>query len=74
MFPWYMVTSEASSMCIAKLQLSVCGVVGALLMFIDVWSREGVCEVLSALSVYQVYSLLWMQWVWVGSGRSRPSK
>jgi hypothetical protein len=54
---WYMVASEAGSMYIAQLKLSVCGGVGALLMFIGVWSREGVCEVLS-LSVYPVCSLL----------------
>jgi hypothetical protein len=74
MNPWYMAVSEASSICIAQLQLSALRGVGALLMFIGVWSKEGVGAVLSTLSIYQVCSLLWMRWIWMESGRCRPSK
>jgi hypothetical protein len=53
-----MADSDVSSMCMVQLQLSVCGGVGAPLMIIGVFSREGVGEVLSVLSVYQICNLV----------------
>jgi hypothetical protein len=44
-----------------------------MLMSIGTWRMVGVYGVVSVLSEYQVCSLVWILWVWVGSGRLRPS-